>query len=65
MLELRGQLDVVETIVVNAVRAQWKEVKPEVAVTSNVDVGNKVDRHLDLDILGIAESHLINNDVHL
>ncbi|KAH3708205.1 hypothetical protein DPMN_067647 [Dreissena polymorpha] len=44
MLALRGQLDVVETMVDNAVRAQGEEVKPEVAVTSNEDVGNKVDR---------------------
>ncbi|KAH3835911.1 hypothetical protein DPMN_109279 [Dreissena polymorpha] len=44
MLALRGQLDVVETMVGNAVRAQGEEVKPEVAVTRNVDVGNKVDR---------------------
>ncbi|KAH3865998.1 hypothetical protein DPMN_029046 [Dreissena polymorpha] len=44
MLALRGQLDVVETMVDNAVRAQGEEVKPEVAVTSNVDVGNTVDR---------------------
>ncbi|KAH3770751.1 hypothetical protein DPMN_172044 [Dreissena polymorpha] len=44
MLALRGQLDVVETMVDNAVRAKGEEVKPEVPVTNNVDVGNKVDR---------------------